>query len=318
MGQRRTMIGLVPRVKCAIITKMIASNTNTIDLAHAPRPASGALTKTGGFLAGFTHTLQPYIGCAFGCTYCYVQGLSVHHFHQPALAWGDYVHPRESINERLHAELKRHAARGTLDGLAIFMSSATDPYQGAERKWRLTRACLEVMAEYTPGLLVVQTRSPLVADDFERIKALGVRCWLNFTLETDREDVRRALTPRCPSISQRWATIAAARAQGIQVQITVSPCLPYSSVEEFASQLVAQGDRVVVDSFVSGDGDGGRRTARTSTGRLYQEHAWGNWRAEDAALALYAEIEARIGEHAGWSQAGFLKLAKEVTENQQK
>lgn len=286
--------------------------TSTMDPARAPRSASSALTKTGGFLAGFTHTLQPYIGCAFGCTYCYVQGLSVHRFHQPALAWGDYVHPRVGIDERLRAELKRHDARNMLDELAIFMSSATDPYQGAERQWRLSRACLEVMAEYPPGLVVLQTRSPLVADDFERIRALGSRCWLNFTVETDSEDVRRALTPRCPSIAQRWATLEAARTRGIQVQITVSPCLPYSNVDKFASLLVAHGDRVIVDSFITGDGDGGRRTARTSTGEVFQEQAWGEWRSQEAAQVLYAELERRIGTKAGWSQEGFVALAKET------
>ena len=293
---------------------MIEPSVDAKELAHAVRPASGALTKTGGFLAGFTHTLQPYIGCAFGCAYCYVQGLSVHHFHQPALAWGEYVHPRVGIAERLRAELKRHAARSTLDGLAIFMSSATDPYQGAERKWRLSRACLAVMAEFAPGLLVIQTRSPLVADDFERIAALGKRCWLNFTIETDREDVRRVLTPRCPAISQRWELLAAARSLGIQVQITVSPCLPYTNVYDFATRLIAHSDRVIVDSYVSGDGDGGRRTARTSTVQAYQEAGWGDWRAEDAAQALYRELTTRIGDRAGWSQAGFLALAKESTQ----
>jgi DNA repair photolyase len=295
--------------------EMLESSTATIDLAHAPRPASGALTKTGGFLAGFTHSLQPYIGCAFGCAYCYVQGLSVHHFHQPKLAWGEYVHPRIGIAEKLRSELQRHAERNTLAGLAIFMSSATDPYQGAERKWRLSRACLEVMAEFTPGLLVIQTRSPFVADDFGAIRDIGQRCWLNFTIESDRDDVRRALTPRCPSITQRWATVAAAKAQGIQVQITVSPCLPYSNVEEFASLLVAHSDRVVVDSFVSGDGDGGRRTARTATGKHFQTNAWGDWRAEDAARSLHDELVKRIGERAGWSQAGFSALARAETED---
>ena len=294
------------------------STESAAELARAPRPASAALTKTGGFLDGFTHTLQPYIGCAFGCTYCYVQGLSVHRFHQPALAWGDYVHPRVGIAERLRAELKRHAARNTLDGLAIFMSSATDPYQGSERQWRLSRACLEVMIDYPPGLLVVQTRSPLVADDFARLQALGSRCWLNFTVETDRDEVRRVLTPRCASIVKRWETLEAAQTQGIQVQITVSPCLPYSSVETFASLLVAHSNRVIVDTYVSGDGDGGRRTARTSTKQAYQEHGWGDWRAEEAAQALYAELVARIGSRAGWSQAGFAALARAITDDKQR
>jgi DNA repair photolyase len=157
--------------------------TDAID--RQPRPASGALTKTGGFLTGFTHTLQPYIGCRFGCEYCYVKGLNVHRFHQPALAWGDYVHPRVGIAEQLRKELARIATRGQLGSLAIFMSSATDPYQGQERQWRLSRACLDLFLEYPPGLLVVQTRSPLVQDDFERLRMLGDRCWLNFTVESN-------------------------------------------------------------------------------------------------------------------------------------
>ena len=289
---------------------MTDPHPDLVDFAHAPRPASGALTKTGGFLAGFTHTLQPYIGCAFGCDYCYVQGLSVHHFHQPKLAWGEYVHPRVGIAERLRGELTRHAARNELGQLAIFMSSATDPYQGAERRWRLSRACLAVLADFLPALLVVQTRSPLVQDDFAYIRSMGSCCWLNFTVETDREDVRRALTPRCPALAQRWATLQAARELGIQVQITVSPCLPYSNVDEFASLLLAHGDRVIVDSYVSGDGNQGKRTARTSTGDIYDAQGWGDWRAEDAARALYVELERRIGARAGWSKAGFLALTR--------
>ncbi|MEZ4832829.1 MAG: hypothetical protein R2873_12705 [Caldilineaceae bacterium] len=104
-----------------------------------PKPAAGALTRTGGFLTGFTHTLQPYIGCRFGCAYCYVQGLSVHHFQRNGRAWGDYVYPRTGIADRLAAELTRLARRGQLTQTAIFMSSTTDPYQGAERVWGLTR-----------------------------------------------------------------------------------------------------------------------------------------------------------------------------------
>jgi len=272
------------------------------------RPASGALTKTSGFLRGFTHTLQPYIGCRFGCEYCYVKGLSVHHFHQPKLDWGDYVHPRVGIADKLRQELKRLAAKGVLATTAIFMSSATDPYQGLERRWRLTRACLDVFLEYPPGLLVVQTRSPLVADDFARLHALGAHCWLNFTLETDREDVRQAVTPRCPSIAQRLQTLIEARAAGVNVQITVSPCLPYSSVESFGELLITHGQRVIVDSYTSGDGQAGRRTAATAIPELYNGLDWSDWRSEAQAHMLYDWVQARIGERAGWSQAGFAAL----------
>lgn len=278
--------------------------------AFEPRPAASALTQTGGFLSGFTHTLQPYIGCAFGCAYCYVQGLMVHRFHKPALPWGGYVHPRTGIAERLRRELARMDAAGTLGDVAIFMSSATDPYQGAERRWRLTRACLDVLLAYPPGLLVVQTRSPLVEDDFARLRELGPRCWLSMTVETDRDDVRQALTPRCPALAQRWRTVEAAKQAGLQVQIAVSPCLPYSDPETFGERLAALADRVVVDSYVSGDGQGGLRTAATATPATYATQAWGDWRVEADARALYAWLVERIGVRAGWSQAGFTDLAR--------
>lgn len=276
------------------------------------RPASGALTKTGGFLHGFTHTLQPYIGCRFGCEYCYVKGLSVHHFHQPKLDWGDYVHPRVGIADKLRQELKRLATKGALATTAIFMSSATDPYQGLERRWRLTRACLDAFLEYPPGLLIVQTRSPIVMDDFDRLRELGAHCWLNFTLETDREDVRQAVTPRCPAIAQRWQTLQQAQAAGLNVQITVSPCLPYSNVATFGERLIAHGQRVIVDSYISGDGQAGRRTAATAIPTLYDGLDWADWRSEVQARALYDWLHARIGERAGWSQAGFAALTQQL------
>lgn len=281
-----------------------------INPGQTPRPASGALTKTGGFLAGFTHTLQPYIGCRFGCEYCYVKGLNVHRFHQPAAAWGDYVHPRVGIAEKLRQELKRLAARGELATTAIFMSSATDPYQGAERQWRLSRACLDVFLDYLPGLLVVQTRSPLVADDFARLQALGQCCWLNFTLETDLDKVRQTVTPRCPSILQRLQTLQQACEMGLNVQITVSPCLPFSGVETFGTLLATHGQRVIVDTYTSGDGQAGKRTAATAIPALYTEQTWPDWRNEAQAQALYDWLSYRLGERAGWSQAGFTALTK--------
>lgn len=281
---------------------------------QTPRPASGALTKTGGFLAGFTHTLQPYIGCRFGCEYCYVKGLSVHRFHQPQTAWGEYVHPRTGIAEKLEIELQRLEKRTLLAKAAIFMSSATDPYQGAERKWRLSRACLDALIERPPGLLVIQTRSPLVEDDFDRIAALGERCWLNFTLETDLDEVRRAVTPTCPSIAQRLATLRRASDAGLQVQITVSPCLPYSSVETFGKLLLAHSQRVIVDTYVSGDGQGGKRTAATNIPALYDTLQWDNWRGEAAADALYQWLRTQIGDRVGWSQTGFAALTQEQSD----
>lgn len=281
-----------------------------------PRTARSALNPTGGFLTGFTHSLQPYIGCRFGCAYCYVQESSVHRFFNGGYAWGDYAYPRQGVDEALAKELARFRRRGTLARQAIFFSSATDPYQGIEREWRLTRRCLEAFVAHPPGLLVVQTRSPLVERDFDLLAALGECCWLSITLETDRDDVRRALTPRCPSVERRVALLEAARSAGLQVQAAVSPCLPYSSRERFGGLLLDVAQRVVVDSFVSGDGGGGKRTARTEIPGVYTRLGWGGWRSEEEARSLYAWLEERMGERAGWSQQGFTALARQVTDAQ--
>lgn len=278
-----------------------------------PRPASGALTKTSGFLADFSHTLQPYIGCRFCCEYCYVKGLLVHRFHQPKLAWGAYVHPRIGIDEKLRKELDRFERKDQLHELAIYMSSVTDPYQAAERKWRLSRACLQVLQERAPRLLLVQTRSPLVRDDFELLRGLGERVWLSFTLETDRDDVRRAVTPLCPSIAQRVELLAEARLAGLNVQVTVSPCLPFSSVEQFGRLLLTLGDRIVIDTFVSGDGGGGKRTLRTDTPDLFATYGWDDewddWQSEAQARSLFEWQMAHGDRPVGWSQHGFNALA---------
>jgi DNA repair photolyase len=279
----------------------------------SPRPASSALTPTSGFLTGYTHTLNPYTGCAFKCEYCYVREMTVHRFHKPKLPWGAYAHPRLGINRSLEREMIRHASTGRLAGLAVFMSSVTDPYQALERQYRLSHSCLEVMTRHTPGLLTVQTRSPYVADDFELMTAMGECCWLNFTLETDRDDVRRAVTPYAPSIHARLATLRAARLAGVNVQITVSPCLPYSSLENFGGILLEHADRVIVDSYTAGDGLRGSRTAATAIPDIYSQLGWGPWQSTQEARALYQWLEARLGDRVSWSQQGFRMQALLVT-----
>ena len=277
------------------------------------RVARSALTRTGGFLEGFSHTLQPYVGCRFGCSYCYVRESAVHRFRGGGQEWGAYAYPRKGIAERLSRELNGLRRRSSLGHTAIFMSSSTDPYQGAERSWRLTRSCLEALSHSPPGLLVVQTRSPLVERDFALLAAMQERCLLNLTVETDREDVRRHITPRCSSIHRRLETARRARGAGIPTQITVSPCLPFSDVETFGGLLLDSSERVVVDSYVSGDGSGGKRTGRTGLPDLYAQKGWTGWQSEAAAGELYSWLHQRIGENAGWSREGFTRQARKIT-----
>lgn len=271
-----------------------------------------ALTKTGGFLYAYTHSLQPYVGCAFGrgCgVYCYVAESPVHRFQSNGQEWGEYVYIKTNIAHLLCEELARHSRQGRLDSLHVFMSSSTDPYQGVEATTERTRACLEAFTERPPGLLVVQTRSPLVERDFDLLAALGPRAWLSVTIESDDEQVRRTLTPGTPSFARRRQIVERAHHAGLNVQVAVAPYLPTRDGDAFADWLAAWTDRVVVDTFVSGDGSDGARTARSTLPAQFADAGLGDWRDETSARMLYENLRAVVGsQRVGWSAAGFNAL----------
>ena len=247
----------------------------------------------------FTHSLSWAVGCGFGglyCgDYCYAQAFPNWLYNKaPDEGWGDAVILKENAPQLLAAELAKAKQRDTM---RIFMSTVTDPYQPLERRYRLTRQCLEVFAGYDDlDLLLIQTRSPLVVDDVDLIASIPY-AWLSMTLETDRGDL--SYGPNSAFIRQRHDAVKAAAAAGVQTQITVSPCLPHSA--HFADFLVESGaQRVVVDTFVDGDGSGGTRTADSP----FAAAAGYDWRDGDPARQLYHELQSR-GMAVGWSVDGF-------------
>ena len=166
---------------------------------------------------------------------------------------------------------------------------------------------LEVFRDSPIGLLVVQTRSPLVERDYDLLAEMPF-AWLSMTVETDDDDVRRALTPACPSIDRRFEAMQRARQRGIAVQVAVSPTLPYLA-DRFVDRLAGVADRVVVDTFF-GDGAEGNRTARRPLPAFFRQAGYGDWRDTAAAEELYARLQSRLGvERVGWSREGFNALA---------
>jgi DNA repair photolyase len=264
------------------------------------------LTPASGFLRGFTHTLNPYMGCAFGeggCgVYCYVAESPIGlHATKP---WGQWLKAKVNAAEALRSDLARSSDRASL---SVFMSSATDPYQPAESRLGITRSVLEVFLDRPIALLVVQTRSPLVERDLDLLSRMPF-VWLSMTVETDDDKVRRALTPTCPSIERRLRAMRLARERGVPVQAAVSPTLPHDH-ERFADMLAEHADRVVVDTFF-GDGSGGKRTSRRPLPRRYVELGLGDWRDGSPAERLHRTLLDRLGpERVGWSLDGFNDLA---------
>ena len=221
---------------------------------------SNILTRATGFIEAYDYSLNPYSGCAFGCTYCYAAFFSRSPYHRDN--WGYWVRVKENAAENLNRKLRRN--RRCLDGKRIYMSSVTDPYQPLERKLGLTRAVLEVLAGKTATAetnrdhkprpkLVVQTRGPDVVHDLDLYHTIvnnGGNVQINMTVTTDDESVRRTFEPKCPGTHRRLEAITEVASSGISTCITLTPLLWLHNPTRFAEQLVSTGaERIVSQAF---------------------------------------------------------------------
>jgi DNA repair photolyase len=269
-----------------------------------PREARGILTRTGGYLHAFTHTLQPYVGCEFSCEYCYVRQMTVQRANPFGLPWSRWIAPKTNAPELLAAR----ARRGALAGARIFCGSTTDPYTPLERRLELTRRCLAVLGEHPPAALVVQTRSPLVVRDAELLARIP-SVLASVTVATDDEAVRRSFEPNAPGTGLRLEALGRLRAAGVRTQAAVSPLLPCDP-ERLARLLDPVVDRVVVDDFFRGDGAAGRRSeAALARLRAQGFGAWAERGYADAALEVFRRVlGAQRVKHscAGFNDLSFL------------
>ncbi|ULL19162.1 radical SAM protein [Paenibacillus sp. H1-7] len=258
------------------------------------------LNPASGYLTGYSHTLNPYTGCAFSCTYCYVREMPVAKFRGEP--WGTWVDVKEGAASILAKELVKAKRKGRV---TIFMSSSTDPYQPAEYNERLTRSLLEAMVAEQPDFLLVQTRSPLVTRDIDLLLRLKDRVRISVTVETDLEPVRRAFTPAAPPIAARLGALQRLTAAGLDTQAAISPVLPSS--QRFAARLAEVVGRVCIDDFFMGDGSLGKRTERLGIRRIYEQLGLSDWYDREAYQRVVAELRHHFPEDRLFiSQAGFL------------
>jgi DNA repair photolyase len=212
---------------------------------------------------------------------------------------------KSNLLELLARELEALERSGKLDHAAVFMSSATDPYQGMERRMRLTRGALELFVRRPPRRLLLQTRSPMIERDLDLLVRLGPHAIASITVETDDDQVRRALTPTSPSIARRLAAARRLRDAGVFVQLAVSPMMP-NHPARLAELADGAADRVVVDTYFDGDGSGGRRSRALGMDELYARLGYEGWFQPGAERELMAAMRARLGEgRVLYSREGF-------------
>ncbi|MFC3746404.1 radical SAM protein [Paenibacillus sp. GCM10012306] len=257
------------------------------------------LNKGTGFLSGYSHSLNPYTGCSFACSYCYVRQMPVSIFRKEE--WGTWVDIKQGAAELLRKELVRAKVKGPV---TIFMSSSTDPYQPVEYKEEVTRSLLEVMVQEQPDFLLLQTRSPLVRRDIDLLKKLGDRVRVSMTVETDLDEIRKHFSPAAPPITARLKTLELLKEAGIPAQAAIAPVLPSSpAFPEILKKLVG---RVCVDDYFMGDGSGGKRTRKLGISSLYKEHEIEEWYTPSAWRIVYDRMKAVFAEEQVLlSQQGF-------------
>jgi DNA repair photolyase len=223
-------------------------------------PATGFIRR-----GGFDWTCNPYVGCTFGCSYCYAAFLPQNR--RPVADWGKWLTAKRNA-----AALAERQAR-KVAGQAVYMSSVTDPYQPAERSLMLTRGVLEALVGHQPRL-AIQTRGPLVVRDVDVLKQFrSLR--VNVSIPTDSERVRQRFEPKAPPLAKRWEAVRELRAAGVPVGVCVTPTLPVEDVNGFARRLAdCKPDVLVCQDFHDAGGGFGADTGGGARA-LLSEIGWG-------------------------------------------
>jgi DNA repair photolyase len=172
---------------------------------------------------GFAKSINPYRGCEFGCKYCYAR--YTHEFMEmkdpPDFERKIYV--KENAAWLLEQEIKR-----LRPGEEIALGTATDPYQPIEKRARVTRSLLEVLAKQSGLRLGIVTKSTLIERDIDLLQRIVRRneLALHITITTSDARLARILEPRAPRPDLRFRTVGRLRAAGLRTGILCSPLMP--------------------------------------------------------------------------------------------
>ncbi len=201
----------------------------------------------------FKWSLNPYKGCGHGCSYCYARAYHTY-LDLPPSSFETQLFAKTNVAAVLRRELRRPSWRGE----SIAIGTGTDPYQPIEGQYRLTRQCLQELAEVdNPGSIT--TKGTLVIRDIDVIGELARRT--NFTvhislISLDAELLRR-LEPGAPPPASRLRAIERLSAAGIPVSVFLSPVLP--GITDRTDQI---------EAVVHAAAEHGARDVWTSTLRL--------------------------------------------------
>jgi DNA repair photolyase len=188
---------------------------------YREEPCRSALNRVQGM--PFNWSLNPYMGCAHRCTFCYVRAFELRADRPADDRYGASIRVKTNVAEVLRRELRRPSWEN--EGVAV--GTATDPYQPAEGRYRLTRACLEALAD-APNAFAIITRGPLILRDLDVLTAAARRAEVSvtFSIPTLDVDIWRRTEPGTAPPHQRLRALTQLVDAGIRVGVGMAPILP--------------------------------------------------------------------------------------------
>ena len=197
------------------------SYTSGVRAEYREEPCKSALNRVKGMM--FDWSLNPYMGCVHRCTFCYVRAFERRADRPFDDRYGRSIRVKVNVVEVLRRELARPAWEH--DTVAI--GAATDPYQPAEGYYRLTRGCLEALADaYNPFSII--TRGPMIVRDVDVLVEASrhANVAVTFSIPTLDEEVWRKTEPSTAHPRQRLRALKTLVDAGVRASVGMAPILP--------------------------------------------------------------------------------------------
>lgn len=213
----------------------------------------------------YDYAINPYVGCSHSCRYCYAAFMRRFTGHKEK--WGEFVDVKINALELLAKEIKRKQLG------RVWVSGVCDPYQAVEKRYELTRKCLEILVE-NQWSVTIQTKSPLVLRDIEileKFKDIEV----GFSITTADEKIRKLFEPGASPIKERIHALDVLHSKGIQTFAMIAPILP--GAEGLIEELAEKVDHILID-----------RVNYFYANRIYTENRM-DWAKEDPFFIEGAE-----------------------------
>ena len=188
---------------------------------YREEPCRSALNRVQGM--GFAWSLNPYMGCVHRCTFCYVRAFERRADRPSDDRYGTSIRVKTNVAEVLRREL----ARPSWQREAVVIGAATDPYQPAEGRYRLTRACIEVLGRAANEFAII-TRGPMIVRDVDVLveAAKRAKVGVTFSIPTLDREIWRRTEPGTAPPQQRLRALEQLVGAGIKVGVGMAPILP--------------------------------------------------------------------------------------------